>query len=410
VPAAEEPRRGDGDGPLLRLADALAPDPEDPDVHADLDGPPDLDALTGIRSSKPTFYAEYRRTADKLARSVEALDRISQVLVATGHGPERLCREVVRAAADHLGAESVVLALAPEVLPDAMPRFVAGGPSETTMDDATVLPMPLAGQLADLRAGVAPVLLADSGLLVVPLLAGGETQGVLAAWLGWPDGRVALVPVPDSDLAVLRILANQALSALQSSDLLRRSEQLRSRTERLYDSAGRQARDLADRNAELHQAQQRLSAARQRQAMDDERHRLARELHDSVAQHVVSAGMAIEWCRGEVADGPVREQLDTAKALARVANDRLRSAIFTLSSDQADAEQGLPELLHGLRALHDQTRFDLRVRVEGRPVRLSHEVEHSLFQVASECVFNTAVHADASRAQVRLTYRPESCG
>ncbi|MEJ7702645.1 MAG: ATP-binding protein [Geodermatophilaceae bacterium] len=46
----------------------------------------------------------------------------------------------------------------------------------------------------------------------------------------------------------------------------------------------------------------------------------------------------------------------------------------------------------------------MTVRVEGRPVALSREQEQSLFRIASECLFNTAQHAHASRAIIRLSY------
>ena len=47
------------------------------------------------------------------------------------------------------------------------------------------------------------------------------------------------------------------------------------------------------------------------------------------------------------------------------------------------------------------------VRVEGRPRELPAEVEHSLFRIASECLFNTARHAQATRSTVRLVYLPD---
>jgi signal transduction histidine kinase len=46
------------------------------------------------------------------------------------------------------------------------------------------------------------------------------------------------------------------------------------------------------------------------------------------------------------------------------------------------------------------------VRVEGRPRVLPPGAEHQLFRIASECLANTARHAGAGRAVVRLGYRP----
>ena len=46
----------------------------------------------------------------------------------------------------------------------------------------------------------------------------------------------------------------------------------------------------------------RLRVLHQRELLDAERHRIALELHDSVAQHVLSAGLAVDVCRAEAAD------------------------------------------------------------------------------------------------------------
>src|SRR5690606_32791719 len=89
---------------------------------------PDLHALTGIRSGKPSFYSEYRHSVEGLRRVIHALDRISAALVRTHEGSEALVRAVVAAAADHLSARWVVFALVDGQMPDAHPRHLVLGP------------------------------------------------------------------------------------------------------------------------------------------------------------------------------------------------------------------------------------------------------------------------------------------
>jgi signal transduction histidine kinase len=238
------------------------------------------------------------------------------------------------------------------------------------------------------------------GAVVVPLVVDGDPVGALVA-CGGP--RRTATP---ADLAILRIMANQSAVALLSDHLLAGSEALRRQTEQLYAEAEQRALDLAERHAQLAEAELRLDVAAQREAVDTERHRIARELHDSVAQHVLSAGMAIEWCRPEVAHHrEVHDRLGQAKALTREAVERLRVAIHALSSD-ASAQQGLPALLGRLPTVHPVPGLAVAVRVEGRPCPLPAAVEHSLFRVASESLFNTVRHAGATRCTVRLAYRP----
>jgi signal transduction histidine kinase len=223
----------------------------------------------------------------------------------------------------------------------------------------------------------------------------------------WLDGRVvggfvAWTPphreVDDTDRSVLHILAGQTAAALQNCALLDRSERLLAQTLR-------QARDLERRHDELQATQAELGAARQREVLDSERHRIARELHDSVTQYALSAGMQIEVVRSSIADPVQRERLGTAKELTRRAVEQLRSAIYALGRSGERGRQSLPAMLEELSTVHMPSDLRVEVRLEGRPVALSSTAERSLFRVAGEALFNTAVHAEASRAVVRLAYR-----
>ncbi|GAA4729682.1 hypothetical protein GCM10023328_05460 [Modestobacter marinus] len=364
--------------------------------------PPGISELTGLRSSKPSWYAEYRHTADSLHRALGSLEHIARVLSATGQGAGALCRAVVDACAEHLGAPWVVLALREAALPLARPRLLGRGPDGTPVGDLPGLPgdvrRPVAEALA--AAAVEPWQTGD-GAVVVPLVVDGEPVGALVA-CGGPQQ-----PASPADLAILRVVGNQSAVALLSDHLLAGSEALRRQTEQLYAEAERRAQDLADRHRELAEAELRLDVAARREAVDAERHRIARELHDSVAQHVLSAGMTIEWCRPEVAHhAEVHARLGHAKALTREAVERLRVAIHALSAEPHDEPgQGLPVLLGRLPDVHAVPGLAVAVRVEGRPRSLPADVEHSLFQIASEALFNTVRHAAATRCTVRLAYR-----
>lgn len=361
---------------------------------------PGIDVLTGMRSSKPTFYAAYRHTSESLHRSLQAIDHIANVLVATAQGPAELCRSVVRATAEHVGAHCTVLALRPTSLPDAAIREVmhdASGQIHLDLDAADpVLRRRTREALAGTHDGITE--LAD-GTVVVPMVVDGNELGVLIACFA------EIHPLEQTDLALLKILANQAAVALQSNDLLARSQRLHQRAATLYDEAEQQAVDLADRHRQLAEARHSLDSALQREVINQERHRIARELHDSVAQHVVSAGLTVEWCRAEVdADSEVRRRLDYAKALTRSAVEQLRAAIYAIGHTDHEPDQGLPEMLHRLTTFHMAADLAVSVYVEGRPAALSREQEQSLFRIASECLFNTAQHAHANRAIIRLTY------
>lgn len=155
----------------------------------------------------------------------------------------------------------------------------------------------------------------------------------------------------------------------------------------------------------------RSQDAVRRQAVGQERHRLARELHDGAIQDVLVAGLTIGLCLAELpADSPLRAKLEEAKRLTGVAMRRLRSSLQTLREGADAAGEDLPDMLRRLRAGHPAHQLAVDVEVTGTPVPLAPAVRRSLFQAASECVFNAAVHARADHVTVRLSYRRGTVG
>ncbi len=138
---------------------------------------------------------------------------------------------------------------------------------------------------------------------------------------------------------------------------------------------------------------------------EDERHRLARELHDGAIQEVLAAGLAIDLCLADTPAGsPNHATLENAKRLTATAVRRLRSSLQNLREDTTAPDVQLPDLLRRLKAQHPACPLDLSVEVTGTPLPLAAAVTRSLFQVASECVFNAAIHGRARRAVIRLSY------
>jgi signal transduction histidine kinase len=380
--------------------------PDRPDGDLEVPDRPDgdLEVLTGLRSGKRSYYPEYVRSAERIERAVQALDRISRVLVRTAAGPRTLVESVVRTATAHLGAEWLLFAVAEGVLPAARPRFLAMVGSEL-IDDESRLPADVAGHLAVLRSRPWEIESPDRGpgWVRVSMTLEDEPIGGIAA------RPCAGLEVAATDRAVVRVLANQAAVALHNSFLLQATTQLRGRSDQLYDATTRHARDLAARSAELAETQRQLVAATQRQVLDDERHRIARELHDSVTQSVLSIGMTIEVCRAELANmadpaSRVAERLGPAKDLAQHAAEQLRTAIYALHRAADEPTGSLPVMLQRLSTVHQPTNLQVKVRLEGQPVPLPSDVEQSVLRWAGEALFNAAAHGKATYALIRLRY------
>lgn len=365
-------------------------------------GPPDLARLTGLRSGKGRFYSELRLTAARLDRVIAALDTISRALVQTIEGPEKLVRAVAEAARATLDADWVLLALADGALPEATVRhlildskgiaYAFEGLGDAT-DPGTALPDAVLNRLNDILRGQ----LAQFRLPViekqhahVPIELDGTVIGAFAAWT--PPHRA----LDGTDAMVMRILAGQTAVALQNSALFTKSVSLLAQSEA--------------RNAELLATQRELGAVQRHQVLNSERHRIARELHDSVAQTVLSAGMQIEVCRSEITEQSpeLAGRLDLAKDLTRSATEQLRSAIYALNQPADAQRSSLAAMLGQLATVHMPEDLRVTLRVDGHARELPSDVEHALLRIAGEALFNTAMHGHATRAIVRLTYRQDA--
>ena len=172
---------------------------------------------------------------------------------------------------------------------------------------------------------------------------------------------------------------------------------------------GRSTRVSAARLHALERAGVDLRAAQEvvaDQAIDEERSRIARELHDVVAHNVavisIQAGAARRTLdRPDVARGA----LSAVESTARTTIDELERMLTVLRT--RDGSCAGPTGLDGLPQLVDDTRrlgLDVRYGVDGRPGELPESVGATLYRVAQEALTNTLTHAGASAADVRLRY------
>ncbi|TQL67557.1 signal transduction histidine kinase [Nocardioides albertanoniae] len=368
---------------------------------------PDLAALTGVRSGKQTYYSAYQRSNERLQLTVAAMDSISGALVHSVEGPRALLEKIVRVASHHFDARWAALALTSQALPSTRPRFLAIDSEGAMIDAAADLAEEATRAIQRVESGDLPARATqdDDGVVVVPMLLDGHAIGGLVA-----APRDDL-PLETPDLSVLHILANLAAVSLHTGDLYRTGLAQQRRAHQLFEEVSEQARLLSVRDEELRAAEQRLRVADQRELLENERRRIALELHDSVAQTVLSAGLVVEMLRGDFigdASGAgrrdVRPELDRARDLMSTATEQLRSVIYALNHERgAENVASLPELLAEMAAQH-RPHLNVRLRVEGSPVPMGTAAEHALARTAGEALFNVAMHSDAGKALVRLRY------
>jgi signal transduction histidine kinase len=139
----------------------------------------------------------------------------------------------------------------------------------------------------------------------------------------------------------------------------------------------------------------------------EERHRIARDLHDSVSQALFSTILQTRTAEKALRDGqvgpsePLAHALATIGELTRTAQSEMRSLIYELRRDPV--EDGLVAALH--ECAEDRCEGTaLAVGVEG-PVGhlpISRDAEAQLFAIGREALTNVVKHARAANASVRV--------
>jgi signal transduction histidine kinase len=148
---------------------------------------------------------------------------------------------------------------------------------------------------------------------------------------------------------------------------------------------------------------QLLTQAREAGA-GDERQRMAREIHDTIAQGLTGIVTQLEAAQQTGDDAERERRIDNAKRLARDSLAEARRSVQALRP-QALEDSKLPEALADEVARWSATSGVAgEVETTGEARALHPEVEVTLLRVAQEALANVAKHAGASRAGVTLSY------
>ena len=173
---------------------------------------------------------------------------------------------------------------------------------------------------------------------------------------------------------------------------------------------------LAIENAQLYQEVQSREQARAdllRQvirAQEDERRRVARELHDVTSQALATLAVRVETLSSLSKVGPKENEvlIEEIRHLLTTTSKEVHSLIYALRPSLLD-DLGLPAAVRSCaHSALETARIEVHLEVSGAERRLLPEVEIAVFRMTQEAITNIASHSRAESVYINLEFKDRS--
>src|SRR6202795_4431233 len=190
-----------------------------------------------------------------------------------------------------------------------------------------------------------------------------------------------------------------------SSVLMAMGEARRRREEALWAAQKELEEAEKDRTVELERPNQNLRelSARLMQLQDDERRRIARELHDSVGQMLAALGMNLAAVGTDIERlTKTANAVNDSAALVQELSREVRTISHLLHPPLLD-EAGLASALHWyVDGFAERSKIKVDLEVPEDFGRLARESETAIFRTVQECLTNILRHSESPTARIRV--------
>ena len=220
-----------------------------------------------------------------------------------------------------------------------------------------------------------------------------------------PESR----PFDENDLWLLGQFADLATIAIKNAELHSRTKQFSQELEQTVDARTRELSQAKDEIA-ARSEQLRLLLSKTMRVQEDERARIARDMHDSVVQLLTAARFELDAAAlGVRSDSKavVPEKLAAARELLDEMEREIRRTILNLHPPSLDAVGLASALKNYASGFERVSGIHCKVEINGATVRLPIQVEGSIYRMAVEALANVAAHAEATEALLLLKYTPD---
>jgi PAS domain S-box-containing protein len=205
---------------------------------------------------------------------------------------------------------------------------------------------------------------------------------------------------------------NDITQQKQSEKALRESEErLRTLSDSLEVQVRARTQELEQRNAEILQQSEQLRELSNRllKTQDDERRRIARELHDSAGQLITVLGMNLAGIAQRVGQNPsLSETVEDTQNLVQQLSREIRTTSYLLHPPLLD-ENGLSQAIHWyMQGLKERSDLEIELSVPEDFGRLPADLELTIFRIVQEGLTNIHRHSGSKTATIRLSRTADS--
>lgn len=200
-----------------------------------------------------------------------------------------------------------------------------------------------------------------SSVMLAPLITGGKTIGLIMVASQQSDA------FDEGDLETLESLAFQVASAVEHARLLHKTREI---------------------------------------AIVEERTRLARDMHDGVAQNLAYLLIQVDRCLNMVEEGgKLENQLEQISALLKHNIEEIRRNIFDLRPVELEGKSLFEVLKNFVGEFGQRWNLQTTFLLEGELVEASPEIESSLYRILQEVLSNARQHAHCTQLSVRVSIK-----
>lgn len=141
----------------------------------------------------------------------------------------------------------------------------------------------------------------------------------------------------------------------------------------------------------------------------EERTRIARELHDTLEQHLAGVAIQLDAAAAQMPEtaGTATDALTLGAAMLRHSRTEARRSVWDLRSQLLE-KNGLAQTLRDLAASMSTEACRIRVEIEGSERRLDPQIEFHLLRIAQEAIANALKHSRARGVTLTLQFSAES--